>query len=125
MKLSVLLLGVAVLAGCQNTLNTPIQKEPMPVLSKALESVHPVVSISPRYPKQAFRKKLEGWVHVRFDVDTRGSVKSLKVVDSSPKGYGFEENALWAVKKWKYKPLKVNGKKVIRKGHEEIVQFEL
>lgn len=86
-------------------------------------SALPLVRVDPQYPPQALRKKLEGWVTVRFNISTAGSVKNPAVVNSSDRV--FEKNALVAVSKWKYQPQLKAGKAVEIANKQVKVQFRL
>jgi protein TonB len=59
--------------------------------------------IQPVYPYEARKKKITGKVVLRFLVDRSGKVSKVSVVRAEPEGV-FEENAMEAVKKWKFKP---------------------
>lgn len=86
-------------------------------------SALPLVRVDPQYPPQAQRKKLEGWVQVRFTISTVGSVKNPAVVKSSDRV--FEKNAVAAVSKWKYQPQLKAGKPVEVAGKQVMVRFQL
>ncbi len=65
---------------------------------------------SPDYTAEARRKKIEGSVTMTIVVSKRGDVTDARVVQGL--GYGLDENALLAVKEWKYKPAERNGEPV-------------
>jgi len=65
------------------------------------------VRIKPVYPFEMRRSGLKGEVVVGFIVDSTGEVRDPYVVRSS--NPGFEEAALQAVLKWKFKPGKKGG----------------
>lgn len=44
-----------------------------------------------KYPKQAFQKKIEGTVHIRYSIDHQGKVVSSKIIAGI--GYGCDEEA--------------------------------
>ena len=50
-------------------------------------------------------------MRLRITVDTDGRVKHVEVLSSSPPGV-FEESALTAVRRWRFKPIEVDGKAV-------------
>jgi protein TonB len=54
---------------------------------------------------------VRGDVRVRITVDTEGRVKDAEVVSSSPPGV-FEKSALTAVRRWRFKPVEVDGRAV-------------
>ena len=65
----------------------------------------------------------EGWVKMTFDIDRKGHPVNILVVDSNPKGY-FDEEAVRALKSWKYKPQIVDGTPVVQKGREVKLESE-
>jgi protein TonB len=68
----------------------------------------PVVQIPPKYPINAAQKGIEGWVKLTFNINKRGEVTHIKVIDSTPKRV-FDKAAKQALKKWKYRAKKENG----------------
>jgi protein TonB len=83
----------------------------------------PLVRVDPQYPPQAQRRKLEGWVQVRFTLTTAGSVKDPMVVKSSDPI--FEKPAVQAVSKWKYQPQLKAGKPIEVANKNVKVVFQL
>ena len=65
---------------------------------------------SPDYTTEAKKKKIEGQVTLLIVVNKKGDVVDAKVVKGL--GYGLDENAIVAVKEWKYKPAEKNGEPV-------------
>ncbi len=59
--------------------------------------------IPPMYPYQARRRGVEGWVAVRFLVDTRGRVSHLAVTASQPPGV-FDSAVRRALSQWRFRP---------------------
>lgn len=84
----------------------------------------PLVRVSPQYPPRAMARGVEGWVHLRFTVTEAGTVRDVQVVKAEPRNY-FEEAAMNAVRKYKYKPKVENGNPVARQGVEVIISFRL
>jgi protein TonB len=77
---------------------------------------------SPEYTAEAKKKKIEGQVTVSIVVDKKGDVAYAKVVKGL--GYGLDENAIAAVKEWKYKPAtNKNGDPVAVKMEVEVDFF--
>lgn len=75
----------------------------------------PLARINPQYPRTAARDGIEGYVKLEIVVNSDGSVKSAKVIDSKPRGV-FDSAAVQAVYKWKFKPKVVNGQPVEQRG---------
>lgn len=68
------------------------------------------VRIKPVYPFEMRRSGLKGEVTVGFIVDSNGDVREPYIVKSS--SAGFDDAAIQAVLKWKFKPGKKGGKAV-------------
>lgn len=83
----------------------------------------PLVRVEPQYPPQAARRGLEGWVQLRFNISTAGSVKDAVVVKSSSSL--FDRAAIQAVNKWKYQPQMQAGAAMEARGIEVVLRFEL
>lgn len=83
----------------------------------------PLVRVEPQYPPQAARRGLEGWVQLRFNVSTTGSVKDAVVVKSSSSL--FDRAAIQAVNKWKYQPQMQGGTAMETRDIEVVLRFEL
>jgi TonB family protein len=65
---------------------------------------------NPDYTAEARKKRIEGSVTVAIVVDKKGDVANAKVVKGL--GYGLDENAIIAVKEWKYKPAEKDGEPI-------------
>ncbi|MBT4836222.1 MAG: energy transducer TonB [Methylococcales bacterium] len=87
------------------------------------EEVIPLVRIAPRYPRNAARRGIEGWVKVKITINKLGQVIDAKVIDAQPKRI-FNRAAIKAIKKWKFRPKVVNGKAVPRIATQKM-KFEL
>ncbi len=66
------------------------------------ESFNPIVRVEPRYPKQAVRNRLSGYVKIEFDIDSKGQPINLHVIESYPDKV-FIDSSLNALSKWRYK----------------------
>jgi protein TonB len=62
--------------------------------------------VEPLYPTLATAARLSAIVVLEAEVDTHGSVKTVKVLSGHPL---FDEAAIEAVKQWRYQPLLLNG----------------
>jgi protein TonB len=65
-------------------------------------------SFPPQYPYIAKRDSIEGWVVLRFVVNTEGVAGNVTVAAAEPEGI-FEEAAMKAVARYKFKPALKNG----------------
>ncbi|MFI4920444.1 MAG: energy transducer TonB [Gammaproteobacteria bacterium] len=62
--------------------------------------------VEPKFPTQAVREGIDqGTVTVKFTVQTDGSVTNPVVTDAKPRRGVFDDAALRAVARWKFKPL--------------------
>lgn len=59
--------------------------------------------VPPEYPREAWRRGLEGWVEVELTIGPDGRVVDARVVASQPRGI-FERAALRAVMQWVFDP---------------------
>ncbi len=62
--------------------------------------------VMPDYPPQARSRRVEGFVELRIVVDINGDVTAADVVSATPPGI-FEDKAIEAIMKWKYRPAKL------------------
>ncbi|MCV6607546.1 MAG: energy transducer TonB [Campylobacterales bacterium] len=80
----------------------------------------PLVRIEPRYPRRAKMLKKQGQVTVEFTITERGFVEDPKVVKATPPKI-FNQAALSAIKRWKFKPKVEDGKAVSQRA---VLSFE-
>ncbi|SFJ76072.1 energy transducer TonB [Methylophaga sulfidovorans] len=85
--------------------------------------VVPLVRIPPKYPRVASRRGIEGVVTVTFIITKDGRVRDPKVIKAEPATV-FNDAALKAILKWKFKPKLVDGQAVERQATQEI-EFKL
>jgi TonB family protein len=69
----------------------------------------PAHLVAPKYPRAARGRRATGYVLVAFTVNADGSVSDIDVVNSEPR-HLFDKAALKAVRQWRFKPYRVNGK---------------
>ncbi len=84
----------------------------------------PVLKVVPIYPQRATKRNQEGYVIVEFTVTRSGGVRDVKVIESKPK-YVFDNAAIEAARKFKYKPRKVDGELVEVQGVRNEFTFRL
>ena len=75
------------------------------VSAGTLERLH---YIAPEYPQRARATDTTGWVDLAFDVEADGSVTHVAVLGSDPKDM-FDEAAVAAVRRWRYRPVQRDG----------------
>ena len=100
----------------------PINAAPSPAKENQDEAL-PIVKVAPAYPDQAVQEQIEGHVLLEFVVTETGGVRDAVVVESEPRGV-FDQAALDAVAKFKYKPKIVDGKPVAIPGVRNRFSFE-
>lgn len=97
----------------------------LPVLQQPPNSEPtPIVRINPKYPVVAAREGIEGWVQLRFSVDATGTVTDIEVIAAQPQRI-FEQEAIRALKRWKYQPSTQDGAAARRTGLQVQLDFQL
>ena len=79
----------------------------------------PVVRIAPVYPRRAKQARIEGWVTMEVIIRPDGSVSDAKVMESAPPRL-FDEAALAAMQRWKFRPKIVDGTPVAQRAKQTI-----
>lgn len=82
-----------------------------------------IVRIPPIYPMGAKRRGVEGWVKVRFVVDTEGKVGSIDIIAADPAGV-FEQSVRRCVSGWKFSPGTIEGM-LVHAWVETVIRFKL
>lgn len=93
-------------------LETARRPEPAPTRSTVATAVEPPVTrapaqprllrdVAPRYPINALRRGLSGWVRVAFTVRPDGSVDNPQLIASQPEGV-FDQAALAVARQWRF-----------------------
>lgn len=85
----------------------------------------PYYKIKPKYPKAALIAGTEGWVLLQIDVNEKGEVENVRVIDGEQRNM-FQTEARRAVEQWKYRPfLDQHGNPVRKADHQVRVDFKL
>jgi protein TonB len=85
-----------------------------PVFAQSkLEPPVPVRMAAPEYPEKLRRDGVAGIVVIKCTIDETGSVVDPTIEKSS--NPDFDQSALDAVKKWKFKPARMDGNPVAKK----------
>ena len=74
----------------------------------------------PKYPEAARRTQKEGYAIVAFTVGLDGRAADIEVIEEKPKGVGFGDAAIEAVKKWRFTPAKKGSKEVPQRVQQKI-----
>ena len=83
-----------------------------------------LVGVAPKYPRNAWKQKLEGWAHLQFDVLADGTVDNVSVLAAEPNG-AFGKEAAAVLPKWKFMPWRVKGKSYPQPNSEIVIPFRL
>ncbi|WP_046873907.1 energy transducer TonB [Vibrio diabolicus] len=84
----------------------------------------PLYRVDPRYPSKALKRRVEGYVIMRFTIDATGRPKDIEVIEAEPQRM-FEREAIRALKKWKYQPKVEDGVSIEQYGQTAKVEFKL
>lgn len=84
----------------------------------------PIVKVQPIYPRRALSRGIEGYVILEFVVTKSGAVRDPVVIESEPRNV-FDNAAIKAALKFKYKPKIVNGEPVEVAGVQNKITFRL
>ena len=86
-----------------------------PSSTKGDSVLTPIAQLKPQYPLRAKRMGIEGHVKVELEVDARGEVKDIRIIESVPEGV-FDGAVKRALMHWTFRPKSVEGKNVAQKG---------
>ncbi|NVK55810.1 MAG: M56 family metallopeptidase [Alteromonadaceae bacterium] len=92
--------------------------------SDTINTAEPVVRVNPVYPAEAVQSDTEGLVVMQFDITETGTTDNIKVLESVPKGI-FDESAVQAMTKWRYKPRVQGGQAQRQTGIMVQLDFKL
>ncbi|NKF49235.1 M56 family metallopeptidase [Shewanella sp. WXL01] len=90
--LSAMLINPTVVAGGDNKSH---------VAGPKAGSVYPKMRIEPKYPAQAAKEGINGFVQMSFDITPAGMVTNVAVIKSSSQGM-FDASAVEALRQWQY-----------------------
>jgi len=72
----------------------------------------PVNDIPANMPDRAARGFKEGLVDLAFLLKTDGTVANIRIIQETPEGYGFGDEAQRVFRNWRFQPRLVSGKPV-------------
>jgi len=67
---------------------------------------------TPLYPTAAYERRVEGTVTFQCEVDERGHVTAVRILDVPREGIGFEQSVERAVTAWQFEPARRGGEAV-------------
>ena len=82
-------------------------------------SVVALFRVPPEYPGRAANRHIQGWVTVEFTVERDGSVEDAVVVEAEPADI-FDDAALTAIRKWRFKEKIVDGVPVTQRAVQKL-----
>lgn len=85
--------------------------------------VIPVVRVPPTYPRRARQAGIEGWVTMEVTIRPDGTVADAEVIESDPPRL-FDEAAMNAMERWKFRPKVVDGSPVAQRA-KQTIEFTL
>lgn len=100
-----------------------VAKAPIPEQNN--EPSVPYYKIKPKYPRAALVAGIEGWVKMEIDINEKGEVENVRVVDGEQRNM-FQSEARRAVSLYRYKPfVDAAGKPTRVANHTVLVNFSL
>jgi protein TonB len=83
------------------------------------EEAQELRKVLPKYPERARKHRVSGVVKVFLVIDPEGKVSEASVMSVNPPGYGFETEALAAIRQFQFVPAQVGGYPVSQKATKE------
>ncbi len=88
------------------------------IQAKVLKEVDPI------FPSRARKDGVSGYVKLYLVVDVRGNASDVQVLSVEPKGYGFEIEAVKAMRQFRFAPARLQDVPVAQKFTKEFI-FDL
>lgn len=85
--------------------------------------VMPVVRVAPTYPRNAKQARIQGSVTMEVLIRPDGTVSNVKVMTSDPPRI-FDQAAVMAMERWKFRPKIVDGNAVAQRA-KQTIEFTL
>lgn len=86
-------------------------------------AIRPLRMDPPDYPRDAYRRRQEGYVVVEFTINAQGGTENIEVVEAQPRG-AFDAEARRAVARWTFEPAMRDGR-VIPQRIRHTLEFTL
>ncbi|WP_434341338.1 TonB family protein [Motilimonas cestriensis] len=84
----------------------------------------PLHRVEPMYPAKAKRRGKEGYVVVAYDISAEGKAINVRIIEAVPKRT-FEKAVKKVMRRWRFKPLIVDGKAQIQTQQQQRFEFKL
>ena len=75
-------------------------------MDSGFEDAYTTLAVTPRYPKKALRKRIDGEVTLEFDISRHGRAENIKIVEQTPDRI-FGAEAIDALKYWAFSPARL------------------
>ncbi|ACR11587.1 energy transducer TonB [Teredinibacter turnerae] len=85
--------------------------------------VIPVVRVPPTYPRAAKQAKIQGYVTMAVTINPDGTVSDAEVLEAEPPRL-FDQAAIAAIKRWKFRPKIVDGMPKAQRA-KQTIEFKL
>lgn len=85
--------------------------------------VIPVVRVPPTYPRAAKQAKIQGFVTMAVTINPDGTVSDAEVLEADPPRL-FDQAAISAIKRWKFRPKIVDGTPRAQRA-KQTIEFKL
>ena len=89
---------------------SPVLAEQVDVNARGVVAPRVIKSVPPAYTPEAMRARIEGTVVLGAVVQDDGTVGDITIVRSLDAKYGLDEQAIKALKQWKFEPGTLQGK---------------
>ncbi|MGR6861213.1 energy transducer TonB [Aliivibrio salmonicida] len=84
----------------------------------------PLYRVEPKYPSRALKRKMEGYVILRFTIDEQGKPVDIESIEAEPSRL-FVRPAIQALRQWKYQPKLREGKAITQPGQTVTLEYRL
>jgi periplasmic protein TonB len=91
---------------------SPVLADQVDANAQGVVSPRVISSVQPKYTQEAMRARIEGQVVMSAVVKDDGTVDEIKIVKSLDSMYGLDEEAMKALKQWKFEAGTLKGKPV-------------
>jgi len=88
------------------------------------EEARVIKEVQPAFPQRAIKEGVQGFVKLYLVIDAQGRVSEVQVLAVDPPGYGFEVEALKAIRQFQFTPARIKTVPVAQKATKEFV-FDL
>jgi len=117
-----LLVAISLCASLWSSAQAPASEDVHDIHEHGLKPPRAIDSPNPSYSEPARKAKVSGDVILEITVTAAGGVRDVEVIRAL--GYGLDEKAMEAVRRWKFQPA-IFGEKPVAVRLKVAVQFKL